>query len=138
MTKRAAGVVVRIVAVAAVLALPGLRSAWAGGPYDGTYHGTLTGGSANAASCAKRAPIQMTVTDSKLEYHHFSNTVITAPVGADGSFSGSAQNLYAGGGSRSAGPQVQTLSGKITGTAIQAETKVGGYCTYELALTKFQ
>ena len=137
MMKRTGGGVVRIVAVAAVLALPSLRSASAGGPYDGTYHGTLKGASGNAVSCSKSAPIQMTVTDSRVEYHHFSNTVITAPVAADGSFSGSAQNMYATATSR-AGPVVQTLTGKITGTAIQAESKVGNYCTYELALRKFQ
>ena len=137
MMKRTGGVVVRIVAVVTVLSLPSLQNAWAGGPYDGTYHGRLSGASGNAVSCSKSAPIQMTVTDSRVEYHHFSNTVITAPVAADGSFSGSAQNMYATATSR-AGPVVQTLTGKITGTAIQAESKVGNYCTYELALRKFQ
>ena len=137
MMKRTGGVVVRIVAVVTVLSLPSLQNAWAGGPYDGTYHGRLSGASGNAVSCSKSAPIQMTVTDSRVEYHHFSNTVITAPVAADGSFSGSAQNMYATATARAAGPVVQTLTGKITGTAIQAETKVGTYCTYELALKRF-
>src|SRR5271166_4360268 len=104
MNKCAAGVIGRILVAVTVLSLPGLRSASAGGPYDGTYHGTLKGAGTNAVSCAKGAPIQMTVTDSRLEYHHFSNTVITAPVTADGSFSGSAQNFYASGGR--SGPQV--------------------------------
>lgn len=135
MNKRAIGVVGRIVTVAAVLALSALPAASAAGPYDGTYHGTLTGGSMNALSCAKNAPVQMTITDNQLEYHHFSNAVIKTPVAADGSFSGSAQNMRMNG-SRSE-MQVQTLSGRITGTAIQAETKMGGYCTYELALKKF-
>jgi hypothetical protein len=137
MNKGAVGVVVRMVAAASMLALPGLRNASAGGMYDGTYHGNLTGGSMNAMSCAKSAPVQMTVTDNQLEYHHFSNTIIKAPVAADGSFSGSAQNMYSGGGSRGAGPQVQTLQGRISGGNIQAETKVGNSCSYTLALKKF-
>ena len=135
MNKDAAGMVGRILTVAAVLALPGLRDAVAAGPYDGTYHGTLTGGSMNALNCAKSAPVQMTVTDSQLEYHHFSNTVIRAPVAADGSFSGSAQNMYTAKGQRT--PVIQTLDGKISGNAIKAETKVGNRCTYALALKKF-
>jgi hypothetical protein len=133
MNNDAVGVFGRILAVAAVLALPGLRDAVAAGPYDGTYHGTLTGGGMNALNCAKNAPIQMTVTDSQLEYHHFSNTVIRAPVAADGSFSGSAQNMYATRGT----PQIQTLNGKISGPGIQADTKVGNSCTYTLTLKKF-
>ena len=116
MNKDAAGVVGRILAVAAVLALPGLRDAVAAGPYDGTYHGTLTGGSMNALNCAKSAP-----------------TVIRAPVAADGSFSGSAQNMYATRGT----PQIQTLNGKISGPSIQADTKVGNSCSYTLTLKKF-
>ena len=136
MHKCATGLVGRVLVVATVLWLPSLQSSWAGGPYDGTYHGTLSGASGNAVTCAKRAPIQITVTDSRLEYHNLSNSLITAPVAADGSFSGSAQNMYATAMSR-AGPVVQTLTGKITGTAIQAETKVGTYCTYELALKRF-
>jgi hypothetical protein len=138
MNKGAVGAVVRIVAVASMLALPGVRNASAGGMYDGTYHGNMTGGSMNAMSCAKNAPVQMTVTDNQLEYHHFSNTIIKAPVAADGSFSGSAQNVYsAGGGSRGGGPLVQTLQGRISAGTIQAETKVGNSCTYTLALRKF-
>jgi hypothetical protein len=86
-------------------------------------------------SCAKSAPVQMTVTDSKLEYHHFSNATITAPVAADGSFSGSAQNMYTTRGPRT--PMIQTLDGKISGNAIKAETKVGNSCTYALTLKKF-
>jgi hypothetical protein len=80
-----------IVLMAPMLAVAGIGAALAGGPYDGTCHGTLTAEGMNAMSCAKSAPVQMTVTDSKLEYHHFSNATIMAPVAADGSFSGSAQ-----------------------------------------------
>jgi hypothetical protein len=114
-----------------VLAPPG---AGAAGLYDGNYHGTLTGGDSHAMTCAKRAPIQMTVTDSRLEYIHMGNATITATVGADGSFSGSGQSKYAG---NKSGVLVQTLNGKIAGGAIKAETKVGNYCTYNLELKKF-
>ncbi len=86
-------------------------------------------------SCAKSAPVQMTVTDSKLEYHHFSNATIMAPVAADGSFSGSAQNIYTGRGQGTA--TIQTLDGTISGNAIKAETKVGNSCTYALTLKRF-
>jgi hypothetical protein len=124
-----------VVLVAPILAIAGIGATLAGGPYDGTYHGTLTGEGLNAVSCAKNAPVQMTVTDNKLEYHHFSNATITATVAADGSFSGSAQNKYA---ARGAGaPMIQTLDGKITGNAIKAETKVSNSCTYGLTLKKF-
>ena len=105
------------------------------GPYDGTYHGTLTGDGMNAVICAKGAPIQMTVTDSKLEYHHLSNATITATVAPDGSFSGSAQNMYFVRGRNA--PTIQTLDGKISGNAIKAETKVGNSCSYALTLKKF-
>jgi hypothetical protein len=125
----------RVVLLAAMLAVAGIAAAVAGGPYDGTYHGTLTADGLNAVSCAKSAPVQMSVTDSKLEYHHFSNATITAPVAADGSFSGSAQNLYTTRGLRT--PMIQTLDGKISGNAIKAETKVGNSCTYSLTLKKF-
>ena len=137
MYRYTAGVLGRILAVAAVLSVAGARDTSAAGPYDGTYHGTLTGDAMNALTCAKKAPIQMTVTNNVLEYHHFSNAVITAPVAADGSFSGSAQNKFTTGG-RGSQMQVQTLTGKITGMAIQAETKVGNYCTSQLTLKKFQ
>jgi hypothetical protein len=125
----------RVVFLAAVLAVASIAAAVAGGPYDGTYDGTLTADGMNAVSCAKSAPVQMSVTDSKLEYHHFSNATITAPVAADGSFSGSAQNMYTAKGQRA--PMIQTLDGKISGNAIKAETKVGNSCTYALALKKF-
>jgi hypothetical protein len=85
----------------------------------------------NAVICAKGAPIQMTVTDSKLEYHHLSNATIMAP---DGSFSGSAQNMYFVRGRNA--PTIQTLDGKISGNAIKAETKVGNSCSYALTLTQ--
>jgi hypothetical protein len=102
--------------------------------YDGTYHGTVTGGSGNAATCAKQAPAQITVTNNRLEYIHMGHATISATVGADGSFSGSAQNAYSGGRS---GPLVQTLDGKIAGGVIQAETKVGNFCTYKLDLKRY-
>jgi hypothetical protein len=117
------------------LALPGISIALAGGMYDGTYHGQLTGGGSNPPVCAKSAPAQITVTDSKLEYIHMGHATITATVAADGSFSGSAQNNYAGG--PRATPQVQTLQGKIAGGAIAAETNVGNYCKYTLQLKRF-
>jgi hypothetical protein len=132
---RAAFAVAGILATAAVLSLPVLQPASAASPFDGTYHGSLKGDDGNAVRCAKGAPVQITVTNGQLEYHHFSNAVITTPVAADGSFSGSARNNQYVGRSEIL---VQTLTGKITGTAIQAETKVGNYCTYQMQLTKFQ
>jgi hypothetical protein len=124
-----------VLLTATVLALAGAGGTSAGGLYDGTYHGTLKGVGMNAVTCAKGAPVQMTVTDSKLEYHHMATATITATVATDGSFSGSAQNMYAARG-RGA-PQVQTLDGKIAAGHIQAETKVGNSCTYSLELKKF-
>lgn len=107
----------------------------AAGLYDGTYHGTLTGDGANASKCAKQAPVQMTVTDNKLAYNHMGNAQITATVGADGSFSGSAQSNYSVGGRT--GPMMTTLEGKIAGGAIQADANTGNYCKYKLQLKKF-
>jgi len=124
-------------AILAALALGGPNVATAAGMYDGAYHGTLTAGGMNAMNCAKSAPVQMTVTDNKLEYNHMGRATITATVAADGSFSGSGQNNYAGG-SRSAQMQVQTIEGKIANGAILAETKVGNACTYKLELRKFR
>jgi hypothetical protein len=114
-----------------VMALTGTAAA---AMYDGTYHGMLTGGAGNATSCAKQAPAQITVANNRLEYSHMGHVTITAAVGADGSFSGSAQNAYAG---NRAGPLVQSLDGKIAGGVIQAETKVGNYCSYKLDLKRF-
>jgi hypothetical protein len=115
-------------------AYSGPTGALAAGLYDGTYHGTLEADGANATTCAKRAPVQMTVTDNKLEYNHMGNAMITATVGADGSFSGSAQSKYSG--SRS-GPLVTTVEGKIAGRAIQAQSNTANYCKYKLQLKKF-
>ncbi len=61
----------RCIVLATVLALSGIGGANAGGPYDGTYHGQLTADGMNAMSCAKSAPVQMTVTDNKLELPPF-------------------------------------------------------------------
>ena len=106
----------------------------AAGLYDGTYHGTLTADGANATTCAKQAPVQMTVTDNKLEYNHMGNLTITATVGADGSFSGSGQSKYAG---NRTGPLITSVDGKIAGGAIMAEAATGNYCKYKLQLKKF-
>jgi hypothetical protein len=125
----------RALPAATALALAYIGGAPAGGLYDGTYHGTLKGVGLNAMTCARTAPAQMTVTDGRLEYHHMGNATITATVANDGSFSGSAQNMYSGRG-RGA-PPVQTLDGRISSGHIQAETKVGNSCTYALELTKF-
>jgi hypothetical protein len=122
----------------ALLTLSGFGTAFAGGMYDGTYHGTLTGVGMNATSCAKSAPIQMTVTDSKLEYIHMGHGTITATVGADGSFSGTGTNAYSAGGRGSQQQQTLTLAGKISVAAILAETKVGNSCTYKLELKRFK
>ena len=106
-------------AILAALALGGPNVATAAGMYDGAYHGTFTaGGTINSSSSLVWA-------------------TITATVAADGSFSGSGQNNYAGG-SRSAQMQVQTIEGKIANGAILAETKVGNACTYKLELRKFR
>ena len=85
---------IRILAIVILALMAG--GAQASGLYDGTYHGRLTAAGNNAMSCAKSAPVQMTVTDDKLEYIHLGHATITATVGADGSFSGSAQNMYTG------------------------------------------
>ena len=127
--------VAAVLSMAAVLSLAGVGNVLAGGLHDGTYHGTLKGAGLNAMACAKSAPVQMTVTDGKLEYHHMATATITAMVEPDGAFSGSAQNMYAARG-RGA-PLIQTLDGKIAGGRIQAETKVGNSCTYVLELKKF-
>jgi hypothetical protein len=124
---------VRVLRVSAILAIAVGGTAMAA-MYDGAYHGNLAGGSGNATTCAKQAPAQITVTNNRLEYIHMGHATISAAVGADGSFSGSAQNAYNGGRS---GPLVQTLDGKIAGGVIRAETKVGNYCTYKLELKRF-
>jgi hypothetical protein len=119
--------------VAAVLTPVAATVALAGGLYDGNYHGSLKGAGFNAVSCAKQAPVQITVTDSKLTYVHMGNATITATVAADGSFAGTGENKYG-----RSGMNVQTLEGKIAGDAITAVTKVGNYCTYNLELRKFR
>lgn len=105
------------------------------GPYDGTYHGTLTGADGNGVNCVKRAPVQMTVTDNKLTYDHLSNATVNTTVAAGGSFSGSAPSKYTIG---RAGPLNLTLDGKISGDSVTAVAKVSGYCTYNLQLQKFR
>jgi hypothetical protein len=107
---------------------------FAAGLYDGTYHGTLIADGANATNCAKQAPIQMTVTDSKLEYNHMGAATITATVGADGSFSGSGQNKFS---AARVGPLVTNIVGTIAAGAIQADANTGNYCKYKLQLKKF-
>ena len=110
-------------------------AALAYGMYDGTYRGNLIGISNHSLSCSKTAPVRMTVTDDKLTYVHMGHVTIVATISSDGSFSGSAQNMYSGGLST---PQVQTLQGRITGGAIQAKTDVGNGCSYQLILKQFQ
>ena len=107
-------------------------AALAYGMYDGTYRGNLIAISNHASSCSKTAPVRMTVTDDKLTYVHMGHVTIVATIRSDGSFSGSAQST--GGFSTS---EVQTLQGKITGGAIQAETDVGNGCSYQLILKHF-
>jgi hypothetical protein len=106
--------------------------AWAG-MFDGTYHGQLTADGNNAMSCAKAAPIQMTVTNDQLEYHHFANAVIHAAVAPDGKFSGSAQSAYQTRGT----PLILTVTGQIAGGMITAKASVSNACDYALALKKF-
>ncbi len=124
---------IRVLRLAAALAIAVGGTATAA-MYDGAYHGTLTGASGNAPSCARQAPAQMTVTNNRLEYVHMGHATITANVGADGSFSGTAQNTYSSGRS---GPMVQTLDGKIAAGVVQAESKVGNSCTYKLELKRY-
>jgi len=131
---RHAAKAIRGLALAGMLASLGSVGAVAAGLYDGTYHGTLTADGANANSCAKQAPVQITVTDSRLEYNHMGNATITATVGADGSFSGSGQSKFSG---NRSGPLVTSISGKIAGGAIQADANTGNYCKYKLQLKKF-
>jgi hypothetical protein len=125
---------IRMQLTAAVLTLT-IAAAQAYGMYDGTYRGNLIGAGNNATSCTKTAPVQMTVTDDKLTYNHLGHTTIIATISSDGSFSGSAQNMYSGGIST---PQVQTLQGRIIGGAIQAKTDVGNRCSYQLILKQFR
>ena len=128
--------------VAAALALLGLATAvfpllpraWAAGMYDGTYHGQLTADGNNATNCAKAAPIQMTVTNDQLEYHHFNNAVIHAAVAPDGRFSGTAQSAYSSGRNTL---MVLTLTGQIAGGGIAAKMSVSSFCNYALSLKKF-
>jgi hypothetical protein len=118
--------------LAGAIMAPGVALA---GPYDGTYHGTLTGTDGNANTCAKQAPVQMSVADNKLTYNHLSNATITATVGADGSFSGSTLSKFT---IARSGPLNLTLDGRIAGDRITAVSKVSGYCTYNLQLQKFR
>jgi hypothetical protein len=124
---------VRVLRVSAILAIAVGGSATAA-MYDGTYHGTLTGGAGNATTCAKQAPVQITVANNRLEYTQLGHVTFSVPVGTDGSFSGSAQNPYAG---NRTGLLVTTLDGKIAGGGIQADSKVGNYCSYKLELKRF-
>ena len=87
---------IRMILSGAVLTLT-TAAALAYGMYDGTYRGNLIGIGDNAPSCAKTAPAQMTVTDDRLTYVHIGHTTIVAAIRSDGSFSGSAQNMYSGG-----------------------------------------
>lgn len=132
--QRASGLLKGLALTAMIAAFSGSGGVLAAGLYDGTYHGTLTADGSNATTCAKQAPVQITVTDSKLEYNHMGNLVITATVGADGSFSGSGQSKYAG---NRSGPLITSIQGKIAGGAIQAEANTGNYCKYKLQLKKF-
>ena len=109
-------------------------AAWAAGIYDGTYHGQLTADGSNATNCAKSAPIQMTVTNDQLEYHHFNSAVIHAAVAPDGKFSATAPSSYMGG--RNA-PLILTVTGQITGGGIAAKASLSSFCSYAMALTKF-
>jgi hypothetical protein len=102
--------------------------------YDGTYHGQLTADGNNAMTCAKQAPIQMTVTNDQLEYHHFSNAVIHAAVAMDGKFKGSAQSARSGG--RNTPSEIEII-GQITGAGIAAKATVGTFCSYALSLRKY-
>ncbi len=121
--KQVASLLYGCLALAGLVCAPAINTpVLAGGTYDGNYHGTLTGGGQNAPSCAKHAPVQMTVVDSRLTHVHMGNATINATVAADGSFSGSSQNKYTTG---RTGVLVQTLDGKITGDQIEAESKVG-------------
>ena len=104
------------------------------GPYDGTYHGTLTGAAGNAVTCAKQAPVQMTVTDNKLTYDHLGHATVTTTVAPDGSFSGSARSDYT---IARTGPMTLTLEGKVVGKSITAVTKLSNYCTSNLQLQRF-
>ena len=79
-------------------------AAWAAGMYDGTYHGQLTADGSNATNCVKSAPIQMTVTNDQLEYHHFNSAVIHTAVAPDGKFSATRAEFLHGGPQRPTDP----------------------------------
>jgi len=132
--RRAAERTVGLTLAGGILVSLALVGALAAGLYDGTYHGTLTADGANATTCAKQAPVQITVTDNRLEYNHMGNALITSTVGPDGSFSGSAASRFSG---NRSGPLVTSIEGKIAGGAIQAHANTGNSCHYKLQLKKF-
>jgi hypothetical protein len=115
-------------ALAAALSAP----AGAAGLYDGTYAGYLVGGDFNYPTCAKRSPVQITIRDNQLEYHHFNTAVITATVKPDGSFSGTGANTYS---TRAATSNQQTLTGRIDAGRIEADTEFSR-CKYHLSLKR--
>jgi hypothetical protein len=122
------GILGYLIATSVSLSVSMPNSAAAAGPFDGTYGGTLSLEMGNP-QCAQAAHVQMTVTDSKLEYHHFSNATIIATVGPDGSFSGSGPNL------RYRPPVSQSLTGTIAAGKIEAVTEASG-CRYHLSLKR--
>jgi hypothetical protein len=124
--------IIRLSLLAACVALP----AYAASSFDGQYHGTLSRdpGGYNAGSCSQGANILMTVEDGKLQYNHFQNAVLNAPVAPDGSFTAKAESRRAPG--RSAGSATIVLNGRITGTTIAATVKVESQCNYALSLRK--
>jgi hypothetical protein len=109
-------------------------AAFAAGAFDGQYHGTLSPGGANAAGCSTGSNVLMTVNDGTLQYNHFQNGVVRTALAPDGSFTGKAESRYAG--RSGAGSKTITLTGRITGTNIEAKVTVGTNCTYALSLHK--
>ena len=110
-------------------------AALAAGAFDGQYHGTLSPGGANGPGCSTGSNVLMTVNDGTLQYNHFQNGVVRTTVAPDGSFTGKTESRYFAGRS-GAGSMTITLTGRITGSNIDAKVTVGTNCTYALSLRK--
>ena len=107
--------------------------AFAVGPYDGVYAGDRTsdGGGPGCQAAGTVTFANLTIADNKLTYLHFQLATVVGTVAPDGSFSASGQNTY----TTRQGAMVQSLTGKVAGNAIQAETH-NKYCSYRLSLKK--
>jgi hypothetical protein len=122
-----------VVAVATFLSI---APAMAGG-IDGTYSGSREAIS-NASACSSMSGVTITIRDNNLLYQHHNRlgqvaATIETGVAADGSFAGNGTYRSAGQGIMSVA--VQSLTGKVTGTTLDATT-TNSACTFRLTLKK--